>query len=132
MSDKKASNQNNTPNNNSNDLGQVVNQVLQQKNLKFYPIHGSVATIQQYATALKKSQLETVDITTRSNFTKDADFVFGDLREWVYQSLDQYHREFLSVAWPLFVIIYLELVEKQERERGKKTNFERDLFGVHM
>jgi len=63
-------------------LPSQVTQALQGKNIGFYPTHSSnVATLPQFATNLKKnSQLETVDISSRSSFSKDADVTFGQLR----------------------------------------------------
>jgi hypothetical protein len=66
---------------NNNLPTQVVN-ALQSKNIGFSATHSSnVATLPQYVAVLKRTaQIETVDITSRSTFSKDADAVFGALR----------------------------------------------------
>jgi hypothetical protein len=104
----------------SSELNPQVVRELQAKNIGFYPTHANTVALQQFAQQQRKlNQLETVDIETATHSAKPPEVVFGELREWVYQSLDQYHRELLSVLWPIFVTIYLKLIDRDNRELGR-------------
>jgi transcription initiation factor TFIID subunit 5 len=127
---------NNNTNNTQNSIDQnnkqidaiVLNYLKRKGYIKTEALFKEEAQIQSLEELASNIQLETdLNISNllfyynvRENSPKRYEESYSAFRNWVYNSLDLYKAELMSILYPLFVHCYLDLIEKGHIEEAKR------------